>query len=141
MRNQTILLLFLTLICSIIYACQSASEIEKAKYMSNGKDLYISNCQNCHGVNGEGLGDLIPPLTDTLFLKSNKENLACFIKNGASQEMIVNGKTYEEKMPGFSHLEPIDIAQIITFITNSFGNKQGIYTYKAVSNDLNNCKN
>lgn len=141
MRNQTIVLLFVALIWCIIYACQNANEIEKAKYMSNGKDLYRTNCQNCHGENGEGLGDLVPPLTDTSFLKTNKTELACIIKNGANKVMVIHGKKYEEKMPGFNRLEPIDIAQIITFITNSFSNKQGIYTYKEVSNDLNNCKN
>ncbi|WP_113635041.1 c-type cytochrome [Nubsella zeaxanthinifaciens] len=132
-------LLFLA-IAAIINACQSADEIEMAKYLSNGKDIYESRCQNCHGKNGEGLGELAPPLTDTVFLKANKQQLACYIKNGANQPMLINGKTYQEKMPAFKDLHDIDVAQVIVYITNSFGNKQGMYKYEKVAIDLNNCQ-
>lgn len=129
----------MSIVLSFVYACQNQGEIEQAKYASNGKDLYTVNCQNCHGANGEGLGDLVPPLSDTLFLKTNKQQLACIIKNGINKPIVVNGKSYDSKMPNFSHLEDIDIAQIITYITNSFGNKQGVYPYKKVAMDLKNC--
>ncbi|WP_461790696.1 c-type cytochrome [Pedobacter sp.] len=131
-------LLFLA-IAAIVNACQSADEIEMAKYLSNGKDIYEARCQNCHGKNGEGLGELAPPLTDTVFLKSNKQQLACYIKNGANQPMLINGKTYQEKMPAFKDLHDIDIAQVIVYITNSFGNKQGMYKYEKVAIDLKSC--
>lgn len=139
MRKYILLVLYITAVCTIIYSCQSASEINQAKYMSGGKDLYIANCQNCHGANGEGLGELAPPLTDTVFLKENKAKLACIIKNGADEPMVINGKTYEGKMPEFERLHDIDIAQIIVYITNSFGNKQGMYTYQQVAEDLKKC--
>lgn len=131
---------FLTAVVLVINACQSASEIEMAKYLSNGKDIYIARCQNCHGVNGEGLGELAPPLTDTVFLKVNKEKLACYIKNGANEPMTIHGKTYQEKMPAFKDLHDIDIAQVMVYVTNSFGNQQGMYTYEQVAKDLQNCK-
>lgn len=140
MRKYLLFGLYLAAVSAVIYSCQSASEIDQAKYMSGGKDLYIANCQNCHGSNGEGLGELAPPLTDTVFLKENKAKLACIIKNGANEPMLINGKTYEGKMPGFANLHDIDIAQVIVYITNSFGNKQGMYPYQQVAEDLKNCK-
>ncbi len=139
MRSYFLLGIFLVLICSMIYSCQSAEEIEYAKYMSNGKDIYVANCQNCHGKDGEGLGELAPPLTDSVFLKANKADLACIIKNGSNKEMIINGKKYDGKMPSFN-LATIDIAQVTVYITNSFGNKQGMYTYEQVAKDLSTCK-
>ena len=54
--------------------------------------------------------------------------------------MEINGKIYHEKMAGFKDMHDIDIAQVIVYITNSFGNKQGMYTYEQVANDLKNCK-
>jgi mono/diheme cytochrome c family protein len=139
MRKKILLVIFSTTICCIIYACQSAGEMEQAKYMTGGKDLYIKYCQNCHGAKGEGLGKLAPPLTDTIFLKNNKAQLACIIKNGANEPMVINNKTYEGKMPAFAELHDIDIAKIIVYITNSFGNKQGMYKYEQVAKDLLNC--
>ncbi len=126
--------------CCIIYSCQSAEEIEEAKYMSNGKDLYKIYCQNCHGETGEGLGELAPPLTDTVFLKKNKSQLACFIKNGSNKQMMINGKVYEGKMPSFEKLADIDVAQLVVYVTNSFGNHQGMYKYQKVAGDLRECK-
>lgn len=132
--------LFFAAIAMVINACQSASEIEMAKYMSNGEDIYKARCQNCHGEKGEGLGELAPPLTDTVFLKLNKQKLACYIKNGVNEPMEIHGKTYHEKMPALKDMHDIDIAQVIVYITNSFGNQQGVYTYQQVANDLKNCK-
>ncbi|WP_240432016.1 c-type cytochrome [Pedobacter chitinilyticus] len=131
---------FLAAVAIVINACQSASEIEMAKYLSNGKDIYVARCQNCHGANGEGLGELAPPLTDTVFLKANKQKIACYIKNGANEPMEIHGKTYQEKMPAFKDLHDIDIAQVMVYVTNSFGNQQGMYTYEQVAKDLQNCK-
>jgi mono/diheme cytochrome c family protein len=139
MRSYFLSGIFILFLCSMIYSCQSAEEIEYAKYMSNGKDLYMAHCQNCHGTNGEGLGELAPPLTDSVFLKTNKAELACIIKNGSNKGVIIHGKKYDGKMPSFN-LATIDIAQVTVYITNSFGNKQGMYTYEQVSKDLSLCK-
>lgn len=140
MKKAIVYTIFFLAIAVVIYACQSASEIEMSKYLSNGKDIYKAKCQNCHGKNGEGLGELAPPLTDTVFLKNNKNKLACFIKNGADGPLLINGKTYEGKMPSFPDLHDIDIAQVTVYITNSFGNNQGMYTYEQVANDIKDCK-
>lgn len=140
MRKYLLNSLFLLLICGMIYSCQSAGEIEYAKYMSNGKDIYIANCQNCHGEKGEGLGELAPPLTDSVFLKTNKTRLADIIKNGANEPMIIHGKTYEGKMPDFPTMHDIDVAQVLVYVTNSFGNNQGMYTYEQVAKDLSTSK-
>ena len=139
MRRTILIIIFSLTISCIIYSCQSAGEIELTSYITNGKDLYRTHCQNCHGENGEGLGALAPPLTDTIFLKTQKADLACIIKNGSNKPMVINGKTYEGKMPSFN-LADIDLAQVIVYITNSFGNKQGMYKYEQVASDLKTCK-
>jgi mono/diheme cytochrome c family protein len=127
------------MLVSIIYSCQNAQQVQQDMYYTNGRDLYISYCQNCHGAKGEGLAQLAPPITDTIFLKENKKKLACWIKNGVSEPMIVAGEKYEAKMPDHNFAN-IDIAQIIVYVTNTFGNKQGTYTQTEVAADLKNCK-
>jgi len=44
-------------------------------------------------------------------------------------------------MPAQATLSDIEIAEIITYITNSFGNKQGFYPYHQVRADLQKCSN
>jgi len=139
MRRTILIIIFSLTIGCILYSCQSAGEIELTSYITNGKDLYRTHCQNCHGENGEGLGALAPPLTDTIFLKQQKSDLACIIKNGANKTIVINGKTYDGKMPSFN-MADIDLAQVIVYVTNSFGNKQGMYTYEQVALDLKACK-
>lgn len=140
MKKRIVFALYAMVVSAIIYSCQNESEIELASYIGNGKDLYIKYCQTCHGENGEGLGQLAPPLTDTVYLKENKSQIACIIKNGMNKPIVINGKTYEGKMPAFAELENIDIAQVLVYVTNSFGNKQGMYKHQLVEEDLKKCK-
>jgi len=140
MRKYIIHSIFLFTIIAIIISCQNQETIDLQNYLSNGKDIYKTKCQNCHGENGEGLGKLAPPLTDSVFLKNNKTRLACIIKNGISERIMINGKEYQEKMPSFPELADIDVAQVMVYITNSFGNNQGFVPYSEVSVQLKNCK-
>lgn len=140
MRKYLIATVFTCVLATIIYSCQNAAQVKQDVYYVNGRDLYIKHCQNCHGSKGEGLGTLTPPLTDTVFLKENKQKLACFIKNGIKSPIIVNGQEYEGTMPAFPELYDIDIAQVMVYITNSFGNTQGMYATEQVASDLKNCK-
>ncbi len=140
LQKILIYLLFLGSVGVVIYSCQNSAQLQQDMYYTNGRDLYIKHCQNCHGSNGEGLGALTPPLTDTTYFRKNKNKLACFIKHGLNVPITIQGQIYEDKMPGFSTLATIDITQLIVFITNAHGHKQGMYKTDQVSADLNNCK-
>jgi mono/diheme cytochrome c family protein len=142
MNKRTVLLtlIFFSLVGAILYSCQASGSIEQDMYYTNGRDLYIKSCQNCHGAHGEGFAALAPPLTDTVYLKAKKQDLVCIIKNGMSGTISINGKAYEGKMPDFQEIADIDLAQIVVYITNSWGNNQGMYTTAQVALDLKNCK-
>lgn len=141
MRNNIIYTLFFLLsITALFHSCQNEEGINYKRYYVNGKGIYEKNCQSCHGADGKGLGTLYPPLTDSLYLKQNKNKLACIIKNGQNDSIQVNNIYYDGNMPGNNNLPDIDIAQVIVYITNSFGNKQGFYSDGQVAGDLNNCR-
>jgi len=126
------------LIITVIVSCQSEQQVEFNRYYSSGAAVYQKNCQNCHGDQGQGLAALIPPLTDQGFLKKNKRSLTCIIQLGLSSKIKVKGVKYESKMPAVD-LSPIEIAQVTTYITNSFGNKLGLVTNDDVLRDLKHC--
>ncbi|MEJ7778696.1 MAG: cytochrome c [Daejeonella sp.] len=140
MRNKVIfLLLFYTAAVFQLQACDSDADINYKRNYVNGKGLYEKYCQNCHGADGTGLARLYPPLTDTTYLIENKALLPCIIKNGQNKEIIVHRETYDGEMPGNGNLADIEIAQIIVYITNSFGNNQGSYAAAQVTSALKDC--
>ena len=126
-------------IFAMIYSCQSDSSIEFDRYFSSGRLVYQNHCQNCHSAKGEGLAALIPALSDSIFLRSNRKNLVCIVNNGTKDKLTVAGKAFENQMPA-AGLTPIEVAQVLTYITNSFGNKQGIYPVDDVNTQLTNCR-
>jgi mono/diheme cytochrome c family protein len=123
----------------MIVSCQSDAQIEFQRYYSNGNLIYQTHCQNCHGANGEGLQALIPPLNDTSYIKTNKSALACYIKNGVKGKIAISSRNFEGEMPA-SELAPVEIASVLTFISNSFGNKSGMVKSEQVEEDLKDCK-
>ncbi|MBE8714634.1 c-type cytochrome [Sphingobacterium hungaricum] len=120
--------------------CQSKESVEKAQYVANGRKLFATHCQNCHGADGKGLGKLYPPLDDTLFYKEHQDKLACYIKYGIDTTIHVHGIAYNSKMPENPTLTPIDIAYLITYITTEFGNSETKVSVDDVNKQLENCQ-
>ncbi len=122
-----------------IVSCESETSIEFKRYYSVGAEVYQTHCQNCHGVKGEGLSALIPPLTDSIYLKNNKTSLACYIKSGLKGTITINGKAFDDVMPA-NDLSPMELAQALTYVCNSFGNKLNVINQEQVEADLAGCK-
>jgi mono/diheme cytochrome c family protein len=131
--------ILLLLVTVIFVSCQSDAEVEFRRYYSNGGAIYQARCQNCHGAHGEGLQALIPPLNDTTYIKTNKPALACYIKNGMKGKIIISSRHFEGEMPA-SDLAPVELASVLSYISNSFGNKLGIVKSEQVEEDLKECK-
>jgi hypothetical protein len=67
--------------------------------------------------------------------------IACIIKNGLNGEIQVNGIKYEQAMPAASNrLTAADIANIINFIQNEWGNNNGEISLPEVQSQLDGCK-
>lgn len=137
---KLIITIFTLAICTILlYACQNEQQIEFNRYYASGQVVYQNRCQNCHGAKGEGLAALIPPLTDSIFLKTHQANLSCYVKNGLNDSITVHQKNFNGQMPAVD-LAPVEIAQVVTYIQNSFGNQLGIHNVEQVNKDLSSCQ-
>ena len=132
-------ILFILVTVLAIASCQSDEQLEFNRYYNAGSLIYQTKCQNCHGSHGEGLQGLIPPLTDQYYLKTNKTTLACSVKYGLKGEITIAGKSFDGEMIG-NDLAPIEVAEVLTYVTNSFGNKLGTINSGQVSGDLQKCK-
>lgn len=116
------------------------TKVRMRQYMVQGKQLYVIHCQNCHGEDGKGLGELIPPLAKADYLMEDINRAICITQNGQQGSIMVNGKEYNQPMPAHYDLKPLEIAEIITYITNAWGNKSGIHEVKEVEGVLAGCE-
>ena len=99
--------------------------------MARGKTVYKRNCAACHQGDGQGLKGAFPPLAKSDFLMANKERSIKVITEGLSGKITVNGVEYDSVMPAMS-LDSSDVASVLTFIRNSFGNKGDEVTVEEV---------
>ncbi|AMR32778.1 hypothetical protein A0256_15790 [Mucilaginibacter sp. PAMC 26640] len=127
-------------IIAVIAVASCDTDMEFKRYYIGGEPIYRQRCQNCHGANGEGLSSLYPALNDGTFLKTNKNLLACYVNNGIKGKiMVINGKSFVGDMPA-NDIAPVDIAKVLTYVGNSFGNKMGTFSSDEVSKQLKDCK-
>lgn len=110
-----------------------------SKSSNPSEQLYQAKCASCHMDKGEGLKKLIPPLAGADYL-ARTEELACLIKNGIEGEMLVNGVSYNQPMPGNPELTDIQISNLINYIRNEWGNKYPYISPQEVKKQLENCK-
>jgi cytochrome c551 len=105
---------------------------KETQYYSNGRKLYKTICANCHMENGEGLGRLIPPLANSDYLLKNRSDLSRMLKYGINGPMIVNNIEFNQPMPANPDLTDLEIAEILTYIGNTWGNGMGGFTLEEV---------
>lgn len=129
-----------------LFSCSTKSDSNRGssstkfeQYYIQGEQLYIKNCSNCHQKTGTGLGLVYPPLKQSDFLINNVEQVICLIRNGKKGELIVNGKSYNQPMPAMPSLTDLEIAEIATYIYNSWENELGIVDVQDVSKLLLVC--
>jgi nitrite reductase (NO-forming) len=117
-------------IVSDIAKAQRSGTVTKEQKIQAGMVLYNGTCSVCHQQNGEGLEGVFPPLANSDYLVADKLRAVEIVLNGLSGPVTVNGVSYSSVMPAMSQLNDDEIANILTFILNSWGNEG-----EAVTND------
>ena len=138
MKKLILLALSLTLIFSatnvtakkqddVVHAAEvaSANAATMPERISNGEKLYVANCAACHQVTGKGLPGAFPPLVASDYFASDPMKAVHTVLNGLSGPITVNGTDYNAVMPSLSYLDDSAVADIVTYVVNSFGNKGG----------------
>jgi nitrite reductase (NO-forming) len=108
------------------------AELTKDIQIAKGKQVFMQTCFVCHQPNGEGLPGQIPPLAKSDFLMADKERSIRIVLHGKSGEVEVNGKKYNGVMTPFNNLADEDIANVLTYVRNSFGNSGDAVTVNEV---------
>ena len=92
--------------------------------ISSGATVYKQNCAACHQPDGKGLKGAFPPLAASDYLMKDKKRAVDVVLNGLEGKIIVNGEEYNSVMPALG-LDDEDVANVVTYIMNSWGNKGG----------------
>jgi mono/diheme cytochrome c family protein len=93
----------------------------KAERIQLGKRLFTSICAACHQPTGRGLPNVFPPLAGSDYLNADKNRAIQTVIFGRQGEVVVNGQKFNNSMPSFP-LTDEDIANVLTYVYNSFGN-------------------
>jgi len=103
-----------------------------ASDMLLGKEIYMKHCMTCHQSDGTGAQNMIPPLIKTEYVLGPKATLIEILLKGLNGEIKVNGDLYANEMPSQAILKDDEIAAVLTYVRNSFGNKASSVTVREV---------
>ncbi|MDX2246994.1 MAG: c-type cytochrome [Bacteroidia bacterium] len=95
------------------------------KNLTEAQRLYNTFCGTCHQQNGLGAAGRFPPLAGTDWVTGDKNRLIEIVLNGKQGAMEVNGEEYNGVMPGHSFLGDEELAMILSYIRENFGNRAG----------------
>ncbi len=91
-----------------------------AELKTRGEKVYATNCVACHQANGKGVPPAFPPLDGSKMVLGPKDAqidaiLNGVMKNGTPTAMAAFGK----------QLSNVEIAAVVTFTRNNWGNSTG----------------
>ena len=122
MRGLTIVIaLFITTVSLMSF--QKKQKFDLKASIERGKEVYTLYCQSCHMEDGKGTPEINPPVANADYLKKSATTLIDVILKGQSGEVVVNGKTYNAIMPAQEYLSDEQIADVLNYVRNSWGNK------------------
>ncbi len=114
---------------NLIASSVSLDEIA-LKQFAQGRQKYLASCAGCHGSDGKGVNRMGPPLAGSEWVTDNETRLALIILHGMEGPLEIAGKTYDAPeilpvMPSHSTMDDGNIAAILTYIRNEWGNQAG----------------
>jgi mono/diheme cytochrome c family protein len=133
LRKGSVLLLLTLFIVTGIYAQvkpvkKTAHHPGSAAAIERGKIVYTNICLACHMADGGGVQNMNPPLISTSYVSGNKPALIKIVLNGFKDDVEINGQKYTNNMLPHSDLTDLQIADVLTYVRKSFGNKASAVT-------------
>jgi len=93
------------------------------KDLSQSERLYNTFCSPCHQQDGKGAPGRFPPLATSGWVLGDIEPLIDIVLNGMTGTIEVNGESYNGLMPAYDFLSDEELALILTYIRQQFGNQ------------------
>ena len=122
-------------LAAVTHATKAAStgNLTKEDQIKAGQQLFTGTCSVCHQTTGEGLPGVFPPLAKSSVIAADPKRPIQILLHGLTGKIVVNDKEYNSVMPPMTQLNDDEIANIITFVLNSWGNPGGRVSTDEVS--------
>ncbi len=102
--------------------------IQSSQQYAKGQQLFQSVCTLCHMEHGEGQPGTVPSLHGAPIATGDANAFARILLHGMEGPVEVKGVKYEGIMPPATFDSDEDLAAVITFVRNSWGNASGAVT-------------
>ena len=104
-----------------------------AQNMANGKKIYETRCLVCHQADGGGVPNMNAPLDGSSNVVGNDiARMVKIIRNGYNERVALDGYYYSNAMTANPDLKDAAIADVLTYIRNSWSNKASVVTLAQV---------
>ncbi len=107
---------------ALCFLAAAAVAAPDAASLERGKAVYSRTCIACHQPTGMGLPPVFPPLAGSEWVAKDASIAVRNIINGMQGPITVKGVTYNGMMPPVAGLSDKDIADVVTYVNNSWGN-------------------
>lgn len=116
-----------------VYAEEKVAEEVLKKAIEDGKTAYAT-CSACHQPTGAGIPGAFPPLVKSNWVNDlDNEELIKIVLYGLQGEIEVNDVKYTSVMTPLSAvLKDQQVADVLTYVKNSFENEGGYVSPKEV---------
>ena len=109
-------------------AAQSTGDLTLEQQVDAGRQLFAGTCSTCHQAEGQGMPGVFPPLAGSDYIAADPGRVPSVILHGLVGPVTVNGTEYNSNMPPMSQLTDDEVANISTYVLNSWGNPGGRVT-------------
>jgi nitrite reductase (NO-forming) len=118
---------------AVAAAAQKTGELTVEEQIQAGKELFMGTCSTCHQANGQGMAGVFPPIAASDYIKADPKSLPRVILHGLEGPVTVNGTDYNSIMPPMNQLTDDEVANISTYVLNSWNNPGGKVTKAEVA--------
>ncbi|MDF0729574.1 cytochrome c [Pseudomonas entomophila] len=99
-----------------------------------GAHTYVTHCASCHGLDGKGQAEWIPPLAGATSMLAKEDASAINITLNGSQRIVAAGVPDAYRMPALrEQLSDQQVAEVLSFARGAWGNHGGAVDAKAVA--------
>lgn len=108
-------------------------QYQEARADAPGAHTYATRCASCHGADGRGQGEWMPPLAGASSSMAHENASSINITLNGAQRVVAAGVPDAYRMPAFrEQLSDREIAEVLSFVRTQWGNRGGAVDVKEV---------